>query len=70
MRSATQPISSHEIARELGVDAATVEDMIAFWVRKGKLRDVNACTTCSTGSCGGCPFVVNLPKQYQLIMPE
>jgi hypothetical protein len=57
------PISLDDLSRQLGVDRGTLEAMLDFWVRKGRLRGVNpaqlpdGCTACSTAS--GCPFAVN-----------
>jgi len=72
---ASTPLSINEIARQLGVEAPLVDDMIAFWVRKGKLRDTaNACTPDSCNRCvrgaNGCPFVVPMPKRYECARSE
>lgn len=60
-------IALPRMARALGVERAMLEDMIAYWVRKGELRVVptSACTTC--GSAAGCPFVVALPVMYERV---
>lgn len=59
-------LSLPQMARELGIERATLQNMIDYWVRKGKLREVSVptCTTC--GSAPGCPFVVALPRRYEL----
>jgi hypothetical protein len=57
------PISLDDLSRQLGVDRGTLEAMLDFWVRKGRLRRANpsqspdGCTACSAAS--GCPFVVS-----------
>jgi len=70
---ASQPLSTQQIAIQLDLQPELVEDMIAFWVRKGKLRDVNECSddcgTCGAGSAG-CPFVINMPKRYECVIVE
>ena len=57
------PMSLDDLSRQLGVERGTLEAMLDFWVRKGRLRGVNpsqlldGCTACSAAS--GCPFVIN-----------
>lgn len=60
-------LSLPQMAHRLGIERATLQNMIDYWVRKGKLREVSApaCTTC--GSAAGCPFVVALPRCYELV---
>lgn len=60
-------VSLPQMAQSLGIERATLQNMIDYWVRKGKLREVSAltCTTC--GSASGCPFVVTLPRGYELV---
>lgn len=59
-------VSLPQMARTLGIERDTLQNMIEYWVRKGKLREVtsNTCTTC--GSAAGCPFIVTLPRRYEL----
>lgn len=62
-----------QLSRELGVDPATLDNMIQHWVRKGRLRVVeggtgagaNACSKC--GIKGACPFPVKIPRTYELV---
>ena len=70
-RETSQPLSLNQIARELAIEPAVLEDMIAFWVRKGKLRDVSTCAD-DCGSCGVwvCPFVMQMPKRYEFVEEE
>ena len=42
-------MSLAEMSRRYDVDPAVLEDMIQFWVRKGRLRDA-----CTVGGCGAC----------------
>jgi hypothetical protein len=62
------PISINQMARDMHIDVGVLHDMIDYWVRKGKLREVNsngeACHTC--GIKGTCPFIVALPRYYEL----
>lgn len=60
-----------QIARDLDVSPARVEGMIQYWVRKGRLRETVSFTDC--GSCGrgqDCPFVVELPRSYELVTED
>lgn len=63
------PRSLKGMARELDIDPGVLDGMIAYWVRKGKLREVSVngegCTTC--GIKNGCPFVVALPRYFELV---
>ena len=69
-------VSVKEIGQKLNIEPTAVEDMIEFWVRKGRLKvDQNfspqsdlagGCAGC-TSSCTGaeqCPFVMKLPKTF------
>lgn len=78
-KDTSQPLTMNQIARQLSLEPPVLEDMIAFWVRKGRLRDVSACddtcncgTACSSCSFGatGCPFVVQMPKRYEFVEPD
>lgn len=65
------PVSLNRMAHELQLDPAVLHDMIDYWVRKGRLREITsgaACTTC--GSKAGCPFVVALPRIYELVRDD
>ncbi|MEO8391569.1 MAG: FeoC-like transcriptional regulator [Chloroflexota bacterium] len=59
-------VSLPQMARSLGIERGMLQNMIEYWVRKGKLREVGTpvCTTC--GSASGCPFIVVLPRCYEL----
>lgn len=64
-------ISLVQMARDLGVERAVLQDMLDYWVRKGRLREVqnSACGTCGCGS-GGCPLMVMLPRMYELVRDD
>lgn len=66
--TAVTPLSMPQIARQLEVSPEQLEAMIQHWVRKGKIRENVALTEC--GSCGrgsACPFVLDLPRSYELV---
>ncbi len=76
--TAREPLSLTRLSAKLGVEPSALEGMLAFWVRKGRLRDDDAeeALTCQTGSAGGCghtctgpetcAFVAKTPKRYSL----
>ncbi|MAT98421.1 MAG: hypothetical protein CL608_14855 [Anaerolineaceae bacterium] len=69
--TAAAPLSLPKIARELDVSPERLEGMIQHWVRRGKIRESSALTEC--GSCGhgsACPFVLALPRTYELITDD
>jgi hypothetical protein len=65
-------MSLSEMARELGIEQGMLEGMIAHWIRKGKLREAgnpaSRCTACAGKA--GCPFVVTLPRRYEIASNE
>lgn len=62
----TGAVSLPQMASALGIERATLQNMIDYWVRKGKLREVGnpACGTC--GGASGCPYIAALPRCYEL----
>ncbi|HVU14471.1 MAG TPA: FeoC-like transcriptional regulator [Phototrophicaceae bacterium] len=54
------------LARELGLEQAMLQEMIDYWVRKGRLREVFVTNCAACGSARGCPFVVAMPRCYEL----
>lgn len=63
-------VSLSQMAHALGIERSTLQNMIDYWVRKGKLREVSTpvCMTC--GSAAECPFIVALPRCYELAAGE
>jgi hypothetical protein len=60
-------ISLSQMAQDLGLERAILQDMIDYWVRKGRLRDAST-TTCTSCDCAqGCPYVIALPHHYELV---
>lgn len=66
------PLSVNQMAREMAIEPGLLRDMIDYWVRKGKLREVvgssTACVSC--GGKTGCPFIVAMPHYYELVKAE
>jgi hypothetical protein len=65
--TADSPLSLPQIARDLDIPPDRLEGMIQHWVRRGKIRETGSPAGC--GSCGhqtGCPFVMEMPRRYEL----
>jgi len=65
---APEGLSLLAVARELDLSPARVENLIEFWVRKGRIRrceDQPDCSLC--GEIAGCPFVMQMPVYYELV---
>jgi len=67
-----QTFTLPQLARQLNVEPGVLEDMIQFWVKKGKLREVSSSAGCATcGLHGGCPVVTTTgPRRYELASSE
>lgn len=71
---AHEPLNLVDLARKLDVDQPTLEGMIAYWVRKGRLKESQAASSCSA-ECGPtcasgsepCPFVGKMPRIITLV---
>ena len=65
---ATTPLSIKALARSLQISPAQAENMLAYWIRKGRIRETADGANCGTcGANGSCPFVINLPRSYELV---
>jgi hypothetical protein len=54
------------IARELDLSRSQVEQMLEFWVRKGRLQRRAPAPDCaSCDSSGSCPYLVDLQRSDQ-----
>lgn len=63
-------LSLNQLSRELGIGPTTLDSMIAYWVNKGRLREAAQITQCRTcGSAEGCPFIIKMPRRYELVNP-
>lgn len=68
--TAHTPLTLQQMARELNLTPAMVQELIDYWVRKGRLRAVHLDSACGTcGGAAGCPFVMRLPPTYELVPP-
>jgi hypothetical protein len=60
-------LTVNQVARELDIAPGMLEGMIDHWVRKGKLRQTSNTMHCATcGGASGCPFVMAMPRSYEL----
>ncbi len=73
------PLRLADLARKLEIDQGTLEGMIDFWVRKGRIAASDtAGEVCGTGGCGGCsstsdrgcPFAGTAPRTFALVPEE
>lgn len=60
IKATSGSIDLNQLARKLNIDRPTLDGMIEFWVRKGKLQDIQkandqalACFS-GGGACGSC----------------
>jgi len=68
--NSTCPMTAPRLAQELHLSENMVEEMIAFWIRKGKLRKVETTLVCSScHSASTCALLVNLPAVYEVTNP-
>lgn len=61
-------LSVTSLARELDVSPGRAEEMVEFWVMKGRIKSSSNLTEC--GGCsaqGDCPFVLEMPRTYELV---
>jgi hypothetical protein len=75
IEQARGPLSLGDLAHKLGVDRGTLDGMLTFWVRKGRIvvSDVDGQTCATGGGCGscdsstGCPFAGAAPRTFALV---
>ncbi|MEF3275611.1 MAG: FeoC-like transcriptional regulator [Chloroflexus sp.] len=73
LEQAEEPLSLHELSRRLNVEPSALEGMIAFWVRKGRLRDSAAVSCGQQAGCvcnahrQGCPLRHSGPRMIALV---
>ena len=63
--------SIQALARELDLTPERVKSMLEYWIRKGKIQSSTKLTEC--GSCssqGDCPFVLEMPRTYELVTSQ
>jgi len=61
-------LSVTSLARELDVSPGRAEEMVEFWIRKGRIKASSNLTECGTCSVqGDCPFVLDMPRTFELV---
>jgi DNA-binding transcriptional regulator LsrR (DeoR family) len=67
-----QGSSLNTIAKEMKISPDQVQSLLEFWVRKGVIRveasETPDCTSC--GKTNHCPYVINLPRSFELARKE
>jgi hypothetical protein len=73
LETAEGPISLDELSQRLGIERGALDGMIAFWVRKGRLKESGgACGSAGAGcSCSshpaGCTFDRAAPRSISVV---
>jgi len=68
MENTTGGYSLETAARELDVSVRQAENMLDFWIRKGRIRKSAAITDCgSCASSGECPFILDMLTTYEFV---
>lgn len=67
---ANEPLSLTQVARRLEVEPHLLEAMMAYWVRKGAIREVttSGCAACSLKN--HCAPLLTLPRRYERVTGE
>lgn len=56
------------LARELNLSRSQTENLVDYWVRKGRIRVVAQQPDCQTcGSEKACPFIFEMPRYYEIV---
>lgn len=65
------PLTIQELSQRLNLESGVVMDMVAFWVRKGRLSTGASTPTAQAHHCGGdcqgtavCHFIAKVPASY------
>ena len=67
-----KPLRLTVLAEELNISDGMLNEMIQYWVKKGKLREISidsgVCYKCGTQSV--CPLVVSMPRMYEIVTDD
>lgn len=72
LETSRDPLSLPQLAAEFNVSLSRIDEMLQYWVRKGRLRLNDDGTTCATGcgSCGSngaCPYIAATPRTFEVV---
>lgn len=71
VEAADEPCTLAQLARQFDISPAMLEEMLAYWVRKGRLRETGsspACAACGHGA--SCPFVARMPRSFEIVRDD
>ena len=78
IQSSAGPVNLNELSRKTGIERSALGGMIAYWVRKGRLKDdkeelIAVMQVCNPAGCGGtcpgpedCTFTMKILSTYSL----
>jgi hypothetical protein len=70
IKAADGAVRFDQLSRKLDIEAGMLDGMLQHWVRKGRIREVidtNAANCTHCGVKGHCPFVMKMPRRYELV---
>lgn len=72
LETSRDPLSLPQLASEFNVSLSRLDEMLQYWVRKGRLRLNSNGSTCATGcescgSSGACPYIVATPRTFEVV---
>jgi hypothetical protein len=70
IENAEGPLSLNQLADQFDINRGIIEDMLQFWVRKGRLRVIEAgaeidCNCCAANA--SCSLVAKMPRRYEIV---
>ena len=61
-------LSIQVLARELDVTPERVENLMDYWIQRGKIRSSDSIEEWSRCSVeGDCPFILEIPRTYEMV---
>jgi hypothetical protein len=63
-------VSLAQMARALDVPRPLLQEMIDYWVRKGRLREAGAATCTTCGSASLCPAATFVLRRYEPVRDD
>lgn len=68
IQEAETPLSLDYLARRLGISPRLAENMLQYWIHKGRISQTTQTAVCDRcGVKGSCPNLDQLPASYQLV---